>query len=67
MNLADELDHFLTVHHPHGRLTPTVGAETPNGYRLAVACPCGVTFERWVTPQDALEDLLRARLRAERN
>ena len=26
-----------------------------------------MTFERWVTPQDALEGLLRARLRAERN
>lgn len=66
-NLADALDHFLTVHRPQGRLTPTVGDETPNGYRLAIACPCGVTFERWVTPEDAIEDLLRARLRAERN
>ena len=67
MNLADELDHFLLQRRVHGRLTPTVGAQTPNGYRLAIACPCGVTFERWVTPQDALEDLLLARLRAERN
>ena len=67
MNLADELDHFLAVHRAHGRLSPTVGKETPNGNRLAIACPCGVTFERWVTPPDALEDLLRARLRAERN
>jgi hypothetical protein len=68
MNLADELDHFLAQHRAHGSLTPTVGEHTPNGYRLAIACPCGVTFERWVTPhQDALEHLLRARLRAERN
>jgi hypothetical protein len=68
MNLADDLDHFLTQHRTHyGRLTPTVGEQTPNGYRPAIACPCGVTFERWVTPQDALEDFLRARLRAERN
>ena len=67
MNLADDLDHFLRVHRAHGRLTSTVGDETPNGYRLAIACPCGVAFERWVTPQDALADLLRARLRAERN
>jgi hypothetical protein len=66
MNLADELDHFLSRHRPHGRLAPT-GVQTPNGYRLAVACPCGVTFERWVTPADAIEDLLHARLRAERN
>ncbi len=37
-------------------------ATTPawNGYRLTVACPCGVMFERWVTPLDAELDLLRA-------
>jgi hypothetical protein len=66
MTLADDLDHFLALHRPHGRVTPTVGEQTPNGYRLAIACICDVTFERWVTPQDALEDLLRDRLRAER-
>jgi hypothetical protein len=27
---------------------------------LSVACPCGVVFERWVTPLDAELDLLRA-------
>ena len=31
-----------------------------NGYRLTVACPCGVMFERWVAPLDAELDLLRA-------
>jgi hypothetical protein len=31
--------------------------ETPNGYRLEVACPCGVMFERWITPREATEDL----------
>jgi hypothetical protein len=30
-----------------------------NGYRLAGACACGVTFERWVAPQDADADLIR--------
>jgi hypothetical protein len=67
VTLGDDLDQFLAQHRAHGRLTPTVVNPTPNGYRLAIACPCGVTFERWVTPQDALEDLLRAHLRAERN
>jgi hypothetical protein len=65
MNLADQLDYFLGVHRAHGSLTPTVGEQTANGYRLTIACPCGARFERWVTPQDALEDRLRARLRAE--
>jgi len=39
----------------------TANATTPawNGYRLTVACPCGVVFERWVTPQEADPDLLR--------
>lgn len=67
MTLADELDYFLARHRAHGGLAPTVGEQTPNGYRLTIACPFGVTFERWMKPQDALEDLLRARLRAERN
>jgi hypothetical protein len=30
-----------------------------NGYRLTVACACGVVFERWVTPEDADADLVR--------
>jgi hypothetical protein len=29
----------------------------PNGYRLTVACACGVVFERWVTELDAADDL----------
>jgi hypothetical protein len=38
----------------------TADATTPawNGYLLTVACPCGVVFERWVTPGDAELDLL---------
>ena len=31
-----------------------------NDYLLIVACKCGVVFERWVTPEDAEVDLLRA-------
>jgi len=31
---------------------------------VTVACPCGVTFERWVTELDAAEDLLRLESRA---
>jgi hypothetical protein len=47
-------------HHSHG--LPTADATTPawNGYLLTVACPCGVVFERWVTPEDADLDLVRA-------
>ncbi len=62
-----DLEEFVVLHRPHSELTPTVGELTPNGYRLELACSCGVTFERWVTGQDAVADLLRARLGAERN
>ena len=31
-----------------------------NGYLLTVACPCGVVFERWITPEEAELDLLRS-------
>jgi hypothetical protein len=31
----------------------------PSGYRLTVACVCGMVFERWVTPADADADLNR--------
>ena len=48
-------------------LAADVGDPTPNGYRREITCPCGVTFERWVTELDAIEDLLREHLRAERN
>ena len=67
MNLAADLDEFFALHRPHGGMTPTVGELTPNGYRLELACSCGVTFERWVATRDAVDDLLRERLRAERN
>ena len=55
-----DLTDFLHSHHPHG--LPTADATTPawNGYQLTVACPCGVVFERWITPWDAELDLLRA-------
>jgi hypothetical protein len=42
---------------PHGELAADAGEPAPNGYRLTIACPCGVTFERWVTPDDADLDL----------
>jgi len=39
-------------------MTPSVGEPTPIGHRLEIACPCGVTFRRWVTTLDAIDDLL---------
>jgi hypothetical protein len=39
-----DLENFVETHRAHGR--------------LAVACACGVTFHRWVTPREAAEDLV---------
>jgi hypothetical protein len=55
--LTVDLGDFIATHRGHGRLEADTGELTPNGYRLTVACPCGVTFRRWITPQEAAEDL----------
>jgi hypothetical protein len=56
--LMADLEDFALAHRPHGRLIADAGALTPNGYRLTVAFPCGVTFERWITPEEAARDLV---------
>jgi hypothetical protein len=53
-----ELEEFVGDHRPHGTLTCDAREPAWNGYLLTVACPCGVVFERWVTPADAERDLL---------
>ncbi len=64
MSLITDLEEFIHDHRPHGTLTGDATEPAWNGYLLTVACPCGVVFERWVTPQDAAVDLLLADLRA---
>ena len=67
MTIRVDLRDFIQAHRPHGRAEWTASDPTPQGYRLKVACPCGVTFERWVLAQDAEEDLLRSGLLAFEN
>jgi len=55
--LLNCLTEFVESHHPHGPLTADATEPAWNGYRLTVACPCGVVFGRWVTPEDAELDL----------
>jgi hypothetical protein len=64
MTLRDDLEEFVSGHRSHGPMTGAATEPAWNGYLLSGACPCGVTFERWVTPLDAAEDLLLADLRA---
>jgi len=64
VNIAADLNEFFALDRPHGGMTPTVGEPTRNGYRLELAFSCDVTFERWVTAQDAVADGWRAHLGA---
>jgi hypothetical protein len=43
------------------------GTIHPDGYQLHLTCGCGVEFKRWVTAEDADEDLLRSALLAFEN
>ena len=67
MTLLADLEDFVHDHRPHGTLTGDATEPAWNGYRLTVACPCGVVFERWVTPGMAQEDFLRTALRVLQN
>ena len=63
-----ELRGFVLAHRDcAGARHADVDPFTPDGYVLAVKCGCGVEFKRWVTPQDADEDLLRSALLAFEN
>jgi len=54
-----DLADFIADHRPHGSMTADATEPAWNGYLLTVTCPCGVVFERWVTPTEAELDLLR--------
>ena len=45
MNLLADLDSFVHDHHPHGGMTGDATEPASNGYRLTVACACGVVNE----------------------
>jgi len=59
MPFLTDLEDFIQDHRPHGPLTADATAAAWNGYLLTVPCPCGVVFERWVTPEEADADLMR--------
>ena len=62
INLLADLEDFVHNHRPHGPLNGDATEPAWNGYLLTVNCSCGIMFERWVTPEDAELDLLRAAL-----
>ena len=52
VSLLTDLEEFVRHHRQHGPVTADTTEPAWNGYLLTAACPCGVTFERWVTPED---------------
>jgi len=51
--MLDDLEDFVQDHQPHGRLVGDASEPGPQGYRVTVACPCGVVFEQsmgWLRP-----------------
>ncbi len=67
MDLADDLRGFVTRHRAHGRLTGDATEPSERGYLVTVACSCGVSFMRWITPQDAVRELVNTTLIATSN
>jgi hypothetical protein len=45
VTLLAELEEFVRDHQPHGGMTGDATQPAPNGYRLTVACACGVVNE----------------------
>ena len=57
MLLADLAD-FVTRHRPCGGLSGDATEPEANGYMLTVGCSCGVVFRRWVTPEQAADEMV---------
>jgi hypothetical protein len=57
--MLTDLEQFVADHRQQGALTGDATEPAWNGYLVTVPCPCGVVFERWVTPEEADADLLR--------
>jgi hypothetical protein len=68
MGVYAEVRDFVLAHRAcAGPRRATAGVPTAGGYRLFVACGCGAEFNRWVTLDDADEDLLKSALLAFEN
>jgi hypothetical protein len=59
MGVYAEVREFVQAHRPcAGPRQTNAGPSTVSGYRLVAVCGCGAEFKRWVTQDDADEDLL---------
>ncbi len=63
MGVYTELRGFALAHRScAGPRHANIGPATEAGYRLFAICGCGVEFKRWVTPDEANQDLFRSTL-----
>jgi len=51
MAVCSPTSEFVHSHRPHDPLTTNATEPAWNGHLLTVACSCGVTFRRWITPR----------------
>jgi hypothetical protein len=72
MGVFQEVQRFAEHHQACGELTiesrfPPDAARAAAGYQLALTCPCGQSWQRWVTPMAAHADLVHSDLLASVN
>jgi hypothetical protein len=66
MIVETDVEAFVVLHRAHGRLAGEVRGPAAAGFRFVVACRCGVCFERRLTQDEPLEELVSALARAQR-
>lgn len=57
---------FVVLHRAHGPLVGELQGPQTTSPRFVVACACGVVFERRVTGDEPLENLVGALMRGQR-
>jgi hypothetical protein len=57
-----ELEDFIRSHRGCARMTGDAGTVAAKGFLVNVSCSCGGHFERWVAPEEAKTELIKARL-----
>ena len=66
MIVETDVAEFVALHRGHGQLVGELRGPQTTSPRFIVACPCGVVFERRVTGDEPLEDLVGVLARAQR-
>lgn len=48
-----DIERFARAHAACGGIMPNVTTQLDGGYLLTLACACGVSMDRWITPEEA--------------